>query len=173
MMSQFCTVCGGVGEAFTPEGYIPCPSCHGTGRPQLQHIEPTYATVAAARVPCKYLIGKAPRVEKKLAAHTAEVEAFKQVLIEKFRKMVIAYLVDLSELADYAEDNAHDPELMCDYINSLYEGAAKMAMEKYGVDMSKAKKLKDKGKVKDLQEGIEKVASGEADKLLKEKKEKP
>ena len=42
-------------------------------------------------------------------------------------------------------------------------------MEKYGVDMKKAKELVKRGLVKDEFEGLTKVASGEADKLLGKK----
>tara|TARA_B110000211_G_C14055511_1_gene543127 strand:+ start:751 stop:1020 length:270 start_codon:yes stop_codon:yes gene_type:complete len=45
-----------------------------------------------------------------------------------------------------------------------------MAMEKYAVDQKQVQKLLNKGLVKDEQEGIEKVASGEAEALLEKKK---
>lgn len=43
-------------------------------------------------------------------------------------------------------------------------------MEKYGVDRRAAEELLKKGLVKTVEEGIEKVASGEAEALLREKK---
>ena len=47
-----------------------------------------------------------------------------------------------------------------------------MTMEKYGVDTEKAEELVRRKLAKDTSEGLEKVASGEADKLIDDDKKK-
>ncbi len=51
-------------------------------------------------------------------------------------------------------------------------GEKPVAMEKYGVDTEKAEELVRRKLAKDTAEGLEKVASGEADKLIDEARKK-